>query len=106
MAQSRLGYMYHRGLGVSTDREQAQNWYQKAAEQEEPRAMNNLALLLDWEIPTSAARHTSICEKLQDNVSLLRRQTSEYFWSGDHVLNSQHTVLLSFSTEMQQKLAR
>ena len=51
MAQSRLGYMYHRVLGVSTDREQAQSWYQKAAEQEEPRALNNLGVLLDWEDP-------------------------------------------------------
>jgi hypothetical protein len=44
-AQSHLGVMYDRGLGVAQDRVQAVRWYTLAAQQGEPVAQFNLALM-------------------------------------------------------------
>jgi TPR repeat protein len=46
-AQTRLGYMYERGIGVAQDYELAAMWYNLAAEQGDPRAQHHLGLLFN-----------------------------------------------------------
>ena len=46
MAQFRLGTLYERGVGVTTDSARAQVWYSRAAEQGNVKAMHNLAVLI------------------------------------------------------------
>jgi TPR repeat protein len=46
-AQTRLGYMYERGIGVAQDYEMAAMWYNLAAEQGDPRAQHHLGLLFN-----------------------------------------------------------
>jgi TPR repeat protein len=46
-AQTRLGYMYERGIGVAQDYELAFMWYNLAAEQGDPRAQHHLGLLFN-----------------------------------------------------------
>jgi len=46
-AQTRLGYMYERGIGVAQDFELAAMWYNLAAEQGDPRAQHHLGLLFN-----------------------------------------------------------
>jgi localization factor PodJL len=46
MAQFRLGTLYERGVGVTTDGARAQVWYGRAAEQGNVKAMHNLAVLI------------------------------------------------------------
>ena len=43
VAQFCLGYMYKHGQGVRANKEKAKEWYIKAADQNYPQAMNNLA---------------------------------------------------------------
>ena len=40
-----LGYLYQMGTGTSVNLAAALNWYQKAADQEEPMALYNLGSL-------------------------------------------------------------
>ncbi|MEI6708572.1 MAG: tetratricopeptide repeat protein, partial [Methylococcales bacterium] len=44
-AQSRLGYMYNKGIGVAQDDNQAVMWYRKAAEQGNASAQSNLGFM-------------------------------------------------------------
>ena len=44
-AQYRLGTLYERGLGLKADPQRAQEWYTRAAEQGNIKAMHNLAVL-------------------------------------------------------------
>jgi localization factor PodJL len=46
MAQFRLGTLFERGVGVTTDSARAQVWYSRAAEQGNVKAMHNLAVLI------------------------------------------------------------
>lgn len=45
IAQFCLGFMYKYGLGVAANREKAEEWYTKAAEQGYPAAQNNLGAM-------------------------------------------------------------
>jgi len=44
-AQYTLGYLYYHGKGVKQDIKQAQNWFIKSADQDNPKAIRALALL-------------------------------------------------------------
>lgn len=46
-AQFEIGAMYENGRGVTADRAQAQQWYQKAADQKHDRAMHAIARMKD-----------------------------------------------------------
>ena len=45
LSQHQLGYMYDHGRGVAQDYKQARVWYEKAAAQDHPRALNNLGVM-------------------------------------------------------------
>jgi TPR repeat protein len=44
-AQTRLGFMFERGIGVPQNYDQAAQWYHRAAEQGDPRGQFHLGLL-------------------------------------------------------------
>ena len=43
--QYQIGMMYYEGLGVAVDHKQARPWIEKAAAQDQPKAVNTLALM-------------------------------------------------------------
>ena len=47
-AQFRLGFIYERGEGASTDHQLAANWYRKAADQGHARAQSELGVLYEF----------------------------------------------------------
>jgi len=46
-AQATLAWMYHTGKGVKQDMEVARSWYEKAAAQNHPIALNNLGVIYE-----------------------------------------------------------
>ena len=44
-SQHQVGYMYHEGLGIAVDFEQARPWIEKAAAQDQPNAVASLGVM-------------------------------------------------------------
>ncbi|TWB09526.1 hypothetical protein FBZ89_1417 [Nitrospirillum amazonense] len=64
-AQTYLGWMYEKGLGVPVDYARAQAWYRKAADKGHAHALNNLGSLyyLGNGVPKDAAKGISLFRK-------------------------------------------
>lgn len=56
LAQSFLGYMYHLGVGVRQDLQQARQWLEKSAAQNHPAGQTELAWFLQENAPEEASR--------------------------------------------------
>jgi uncharacterized protein len=68
-SQAGIGFMYHRGLGVTIDDEQAVIWLRKAAEQGQAEGQFMLGSLYFFGkgVPQSYPRAYAWCELAQDN---------------------------------------
>ena len=68
-SQAGIGFMYHRGLGVTTDDVQAAIWLRKAAEQGQAESQLMLGSLYFFGlgVPQSYATAYAWCELAQDN---------------------------------------
>jgi uncharacterized protein len=68
-SQAGIGFMYHRGLGVKIDDEQAVLWLRKAAEQGQAEGQFMLGSLYFFGkgVPQSYPRAYAWCELAQDN---------------------------------------
>jgi uncharacterized protein len=68
-SQAGIGFMYHRGLGVKIDDEQAVFWLRKAAEQGQAEGQFMLGSLYFFGkgVPQSYPRAYAWCELAQDN---------------------------------------
>jgi uncharacterized protein len=68
-SQAGIGFMYHRGLGVKIDDEQAVIWLRKAAEQGQAEGQFMLGSLYFFGkgVPQSYPRAYAWCELAQDN---------------------------------------
>jgi uncharacterized protein len=68
-SQAGIGFMYHRGLGVKVDDEQAVFWLRKAAEQGQAEGQFMLGSLYFFGkgVPQSYPRAYAWCELAQDN---------------------------------------
>ena len=68
-SQAGIGFMYHRGLGVKVDDQQAAVWLRKAAEQGQAEGQFMLGSLYFFGqgVPQSYSRAYAWCELAQDN---------------------------------------
>jgi TPR repeat protein len=68
-SQAGIGFMYHRGLGVQVDDQQAAFWLRKAAEQGQAEGQFMLGSLYFFGkgVPQSYSRAYAWCELAQDN---------------------------------------
>ncbi len=59
-AQSRLGFMYHQGMGVLLNYKEAAFWFQKAADQGSPKGQFNLGLMYILGLGVGKNRETGL----------------------------------------------
>lgn len=117
-AQTNVGEIYERGLGVSPDYAAAASWYQKAADKNYARALFNLGTLYEqglgvqqdnlralnlyrqaWGVPEDSIIYASAAQREQED---LRRQLEAVIGERD----SQLGLLQKQLKELQEKLAK
>ena len=93
-AQFNLGQMYRLGLGVTTDDQQAAQWYMAAADAELPQARHNLALMrLEGRLQNNTQKLDNFADTASANVDIDAASFSGLNIDAVNALPAQHILI-------------